>query len=114
MERTNEYTFDILKRYVTKGISEKLSNTLVFKLWGILDDFISSDIKKDYLQVFKINANGNQIEIRHFQEEPVYTKSHLIELENSEIPVTLRNEGVVKIYIIDDISHSTMLLAEEY
>lgn len=114
MERTNNYDFDVLNRYVTKGISEQLPNSLVIKIWGILDEFLKSDFKKDYLQVFKVKIDRNNFEIHHFQEEPAYTKKHLLEIQNHEEVSNLTRAKEIKIYIIDDVTHSTMLLAEEY
>ena len=43
--------------------------------------------------------------IHHFSEQPEYSKEYMIDLAN---PVNQ------KVYVIDDIDHSTMLLAEEY
>jgi site-specific DNA-adenine methylase len=114
MERTDKYEFNALNRYVTKGIAEQLPNSLVIKLWSILDDFLKSDINKDYLQVFKVKIDQQHIEINHFQEEPSYTKKHLLKIEGSKEASTKPIEREIKIYIIDDVTHSTMLLAEEY
>ena len=66
--------------------------------------------KLDYLQVFelktKYDADGKKKQnIRHFQEEPPYESVIVLECEE---PLNQ------KIYVIDDETHSTMLLAEEY
>ena len=61
--------------------------------------------EKDYLQVFCLSADGENQRIIHEQEQPEYRKEYLFPSEN---PVT------AKVYVIDDKTHSTMLLAEEY
>ena len=61
--------------------------------------------EKDYLQVFLLSVDGENQRIIHEQEQPEYRKEYLFSSEN---PVT------AKVYVIDDKTHSTMLLAEEY
>ena len=60
---------------------------------------------KDYLQVFNLSAEGDKQIIRHTQEVTEYNQEYVFEFEN---PVT------EKIFVIDDGTHSTMLLANEY
>ena len=59
---------------------------------------------RDYLQVFKISKEGDQLKITHTQEVPAYRREYLL-----DAPVF-----VDKIYAIDDGEQSTMLLANEY
>lgn len=67
--------------------------------------------EKDYLQIFelsKVVADGKVFQkIIHRQEQPEYKKS---------VTVLANEEDIVekKVYVIDDVSHCTMLLAEEY
>ena len=67
--------------------------------------------KKDYLQIFELSktvADGKVFQkIIHRQEQPEYEKS---------VTVLVNEEDIVekKVYVIDDVSHCTMLLAEEY
>ena len=61
--------------------------------------------KKDYLQIFSLYANDGRQRIRHTQEVPEYSKEYVISTEN---PVT------EKFFVIDDKTHSTMILANEY
>ena len=89
-------------RYITKGVQENISLELQFFMWNCIDDLSEP---KDYLQVFNLSAVGSLQRITHTSEEPEYKKEHLIPSDN---PIT------VKIYVIDDGDHSTMLLAEEY
>lgn len=60
---------------------------------------------RDYLQVFLLTEEGGKQKIKHTQEEPEYCKESVYEIGN---PIT------AKIFVIDDGTHSTMLLAEEY
>ena len=60
---------------------------------------------KDYLQIFRLSVSGRKQKIIHEQEEPEYSQEYTI---NIELPVT------EKVYVIDDETHSTMLLASEY
>ena len=62
-------------------------------------------VDKDYLQVFSLSADGEKQIVKHTQEVPVYNKEYVFEFEN---PVA------EKIFVIDDETHTTMLLAEEY
>ena len=61
---------------------------------------------KDYLQVFKVSVYDGKQKITHIQEEPGYQREYLI---ISDVPFF-----VGKIFVIDDETHSTMILAEEY
>jgi hypothetical protein len=114
MEQNPNYTFDIFKRHITKGISEQLPRRFVMKLWDILDNFIATDTPKDYLQVFDVAIGKNTISIKHFQEEPPYSKNHTLGPEFISEFQDPNRDNAFKVYIIDDITHSTMLLAEEY
>ena len=71
-------------------------------MWELIN---TMPVDKDYLQVFSLSeANGRQ-RIKHTQEEPEYYKEYVFDID---IPVT------EKIFVIDDGTHSTMLLANEY
>jgi len=94
---------------MTKGISSEIPFSLQNLMWIMID---SMEIdKKDYLQVFELSktvADGKVFQrITHGQEQPEYEKS---------ITLLANEEDVVgkKVYVIDDESHCTMLLAEEY
>ena len=43
------------KRYITKGVSEKVSLLLQLFMWQCID---SIDVQKDYLQVFKLSVEN--------------------------------------------------------
>ncbi len=61
--------------------------------------------EKDYLQVFKLTAKDHTQHVTHSQEEPSYERTFTFPTDE---PIT------AKIFVIDDETHSTMLLAEEY
>ena len=90
------------ERYLTCGVDSTIPLELQLFLWGCVD---SMPAPKDYLQVFELSASGPMQAITHSSEEPEFKKVHLLP---SDSPITN------KLYIIDDGSHSTMLLAEEY
>lgn len=91
------------KRFVTRGIAEKVPLSLQMIMWNLID---TMETTKDYLQVFELSgANGKQ-KIVHSQEQPEYKKEYLLEIDAPFI-----NE---KIFIIDDATHSTMLFSYEY
>ena len=90
------------KRYLTCGVDSNIPLELQLFMWGCVERMPAP---KDYLQVFELSAAGTMQSITHSSEEPKYSMTYIIP---SDAPVT------EKLYIIDDGSHSTMLLAEEY
>ena len=91
------------QRYVTRGISNELPLMLQIILWGLIDSM--EVVEKDYLQIFRLSAENGKQKIIHEQEQPEYSKEYLFPSEES---IT------AKIFVIDDETHTTMLLAEEY
>ncbi|MGN0679813.1 MAG: DUF960 family protein, partial [Oscillospiraceae bacterium] len=72
-------------------------------LWGLIDSMEVAE--KDYLQVFLLSDENGKQKIIHEQEQPEYRKEYLFP---SDTPIT------AKIFVIDDETHTTMLLSEEY
>ena len=91
------------QRYATKGITNTVPLVTQIILWDCIDSMKVE--RKDYLQVFKLVANGTDQQITHSQEEPDYERTFTFPTDE---PIT------AKIFVIDDETHSTMLLAEEY
>lgn len=60
---------------------------------------------KDYLQVFTLTKTPTGQHIVHEQEQPPY---------RYELNVPCDDAVNAKVFVIDDLTHSTMLLAEEY
>lgn len=72
-------------------------------MWKMIYDL---EIPRDYLQVFQLSVKDGQQMIVHSQEVPAYKKEYLI--------VTAIELITAKIFVIDDETAVTMLLAEEY
>ena len=101
--------FNKNNRYMTRGIKETLDISLQMMLWKMVDDLKESkEIELDYLQVFKIRRNNEELIIEHTQEMPEYKKVYLFNNLGSLI------EEDLKIFIIDENEYNIMLLAEEY
>ncbi len=90
------------ERYLTCGVDSTIPLDLQLFLWDCVEHMPAP---KDYLQVFELSSAGPMQSITHSSEEPEYRKVYLIP---SEAPIK------DKVYIIDDGSHSTMLLSSEY
>ena len=90
-------------RYATRGVITTVPLVLQIILWDLIDSMEVAE--KDYLQVFRLSAESGKQKITHTQEQPEYSKEYLFP---SEAPIT------AKIFVIDDETHTTMLLAEEY
>ncbi|MCI8805428.1 MAG: DUF960 domain-containing protein [Clostridiales bacterium] len=96
-------------RYMTKGISSEIPFYIQSLMWIMINSMEIN--KKDYLQIFELSktvADGKIFQkIIHRQEQPEYKKS---------ITVLANEKDVIekKVYVIDDETHCTMLLAEEY
>ena len=91
------------KRFMTRGVGDNVSPLLVLFLWDLIDNLSPP---KDYLQVFTCTESDGKQKLIHTQEEPEYRREYLIK---TDAPIFIG-----KIFVIDDETHSTMLLAEEY
>ena len=90
-------------RYCTRGINETVPTLTQIILWNLIDSMEVDE--KDYLQVFRLTTDGTTQHITHSQEQPPYERTLAFRTDN---PIT------AKIFVIDDETHTTMLLAEEY
>lgn len=90
------------QRYLTCGIDATIPLELQLFLWSCIERLPP---KRDYLQIFNLKPVGMMQKIIHRSEQPEYHMEYLIQ---SNKPIT------AKVYIIDSINYSTMLLAEEY
>lgn len=93
------------QRFMTRGVNAEIDPITQLLLWELIDERRAEGAQLDYLQVFRLEPDGQQQKITHTQEQPEY--SHECNLIGPP-PVT------AKIFVIDDGDHSTMLLAEEY
>lgn len=90
-------------KYLTRGVQCTLPDWLILLLWSLIDRI--PDEQRDYLQVFRLTRTGTGQHIAHSQEQPPYSY---------EMDVPCDDAVNAKIFVIDDQTHSTMLLAEEY
>ena len=99
--------FNSGKRYISRGVDAELPKYLILMLWYYIDA-IKDTTTLDYLQVFRLYKEGTGQGIEHTQEQPKPFKRKY----------TLFAEGAplvnAKVYVIDDETHETMILAEEY
>ena len=95
------------QRYATKGIIAEVPEYLQNMIWYLIESMEVAE--KDYLQVFELKselANGKSMQrLIHTQEQPEY---------KNEIVFAATTPVTAKIYVIDDKTHSTMLLSNEY
>ena len=90
------------KWYITRGAADKVPVWLQRLIWFA----VSEDYEKDYLQVFEAKTVNGETTLIHSQEEPQFKKTYSLKVVDE--PVDL------KIYVVDDGLHITMMLAEEY
>ena len=96
-------------RYITRGIASNVPLDLQIFMWQLIDDLKDTVEEVDYLQVFDISVIDeieNKVRIIHSQEVPEYKKIWIVKVSEP-----CNNE---RIFVIDDKTHSTMILAEEY
>lgn len=95
-------------RYITRGIQAEIPAFTTMILWEMIET-ARWETPLDYLQVFQLYPAHEQDvamqKVIHTQEQPPYGKTLCFPCEN---PVR------AKIFCIDDETHSTMLLADEY
>ena len=95
------------KRYVSRQANELIPIQIQVILWNIIDE-LQEKIKVDYLQIFSLKKKEDRVIIEHEQEVPQYNEQY--ELQGIYISI----DHDIKIYVIDSIDYSTMILAEEY
>lgn len=97
-------------KYMTRGIQAEIPFELQTIIWFMIEDNIKQGLKMDYLQVFTLSPfykDGNTYQkIIHNQEVPRRKKEKVLNVFEKAISA--------KIFVIDDVDHITMLLAEEY
>ena len=95
-------------RYITRGVNEQVPKEIQQRSFQKVKQ---AEIQLDYLQIFEFNRDNQRgtITIVHRQEEPFF-------IDYSEIRITkeLVNFPIKKLWVIDDHTHQTMLLPEEY
>ncbi|MCM3700332.1 DUF960 family protein [Paenibacillus macerans] len=94
-------------KYSTPGVRARIPAYLQNMLWYMIE---TMDVpNKDDLQVFELEgvyeAGKRKQKIVHFQAKPIYSKSYAI---------CTKSIFTCKIFVIDNRTHCTMLLADEY
>ena len=91
-------------RYITRGVKENIPPFLQNLLWYLIETMEVEE--KDYLQIFHLDSviidDKRKQSIIHSQELFVYRKDYLI---------SARQFVTGKIYVIENGTHYTMLLA---
>ena len=91
------------KRLVMIGVCTEIPDILQILMWKMAEELEDAD----YLQVFELMGTQDDVLIVHSQEVPPY--ENILKV-NCAVELGFRK----KVYIIDDETHSTILLAEEY
>lgn len=93
------------KRYMTRGFQDTVPLDLQLTIFQLIDE-LKTKSKMDYLQVFELEAESKYIQkLEHRTEQPEYKKRYKFAFTK---PIT------AKIFVIDDGSHTTAMLSEEY
>lgn len=100
-------------RYITRRVNEQVPKGIQQRCFQLIDVKAkqAAEIQLDYLQIFEFNRDVQRgtIMIIHRQEEPFFIEYHECRITND-----LTNFQVKKLWVIDDHTHQTMLLPEEY
>ena len=91
------------QKFLTRGIENEIPPWLIHLMWYMLLTMEADE--KDYLQVFILTKTPTGQHIIHMQEQPPY---------RYELDVPCPDAVDAKLFVIDDKTHSTMLLASEY
>ena len=91
------------QKFLTSGVQNEIPSWLIDLIWCMV--FSMKTEHKDYLQVFTLTKTPTGQHIVHTQEQPPY---------RYELDVHCKCAIDAKVYVIDDKTHSTMLLASEY
>ena len=90
-------------KYITRGVQSEIPDALMLLMWQMIAAMRTA--QKDYLQVFTLTKTPTGQHIVHEQEQPTY---------RYELDGPCDDAVDAKVFVIDDFTHSTMLLAEEY
>ena len=91
------------ERYVTCGVAARIPLGTQLMMWAMIDDLKAVEV--DSFQIFFLSPSNEKQKITQKQEVPEFRRELSVDCEE---PVT------EKVYVIDSIEYSTMLLAEEY
>ncbi len=91
------------QKFLTRGVEREIPSWLVNLMWHMVATMETA--QKDWLQVFVLTKTPTGQHIVHEQEQPPY---------RYELDVECANAVNAKVFVIDDRTYSTMLLADEY
>lgn len=96
-------------RYLTCGVQSSIPPEIISFMWCLIDDLLAGSHEVNSLQVFDLwegtDGMGKLVQmVTHTQEE--YKAIYDLYLPINPIRAT--------IFVIDDFTHATMLLAQEY
>ena len=91
------------QKFLTRGVMTEIPPWLINLMWYMVLTMEADE--KDYLQVFVLTKTPTGQHIIHTQEQPPY---------RYELDVPCTDAVDTKVFVIDDKTHSTMLLASEY
>ena len=96
-------------KFITKGVQQNIPLELQFFIWNCINMLKNQYKQIDYLQVFELTKQrADDIffqKIEHRQEVPQYIKTYNI-FSSKMVDA--------KLFVIDDGTYSTMMLAGEY
>ena len=90
------------QKFITRGVEENIPIPLQMLMWEMIHNL---PVDKDSLQVFSLSEKDGKQRIIHTQEDPEYEKEYVLNIT----PIT-----TAKVFVIDDKTHSTMLMNYEY
>lgn len=92
-----------MDRYITKDIQIALPIEVVMLIWQWIDEELP--VKRDYLQVIRINRVASGIEVKISQEVPIYERKYIV-------PIEIQQD--YKLFCIEENTYQILMLAEEY
>ena len=91
------------QKFLTCGVMAEIPSWLANLMWHMV---LTMEVpRKDYLQVFILTTTPTGQHIVYEQEQPPY---------RYRLDVSCDDSVNTKVFVIDNLTHSTMLLAEEY
>lgn len=98
-------------RHLTCGVQATIPPEIISFMWCLIDDLIKDGYAVNSLQIFEFweESDGmvKSVQMVRHTQDPDYRAIY-----NICLPIIKPINA--KIFVIDDISHSTMLLAQEY
>ncbi|MDR3596440.1 DUF960 family protein [Clostridium sp.] len=94
-------------RYVSRQANEIVPVEIQILMWNMIDE-LKLKIELDYLQIFRLKKKEDRVIIEHEQEVPPYKEQYELQEDN----ISIKHD--IKIYVIDSIDYSTMILSSEY